>query len=125
MPVPVGSARGGGRTSHPGAHTLDATPRHRPRHRRPPGVHHRRRASRTARTGASDSQGPGAGAQPQTARLQRPAPYTSRQCVACGSRETVLMRATVQCASCGTSHDRDHAAGANIRLRGMAAQAVL
>ena len=214
MPVPVGSARDGGRTSHPGAHTPGATPRHRPRHRRPPGVHHRRRASRTARTGASDSQGPGAGAQPQTARLQRPrrrvkarrrqhagrhalrrrqhltrhaallakehaivvvedldhkamrskggqhkrginrtlaeaapgefiaalrrkltdagrwliavpAPYTSRQCVAYGSRETVLRRATIQCPSCGTSHDRDHAAGANILLRGMAAQAVL
>ena len=52
-----------------------------------------------------------------------PAPYTSRQCVACGSRQTTLMRTRVQCGACGTTHDRDHAAAANILLRGIAAHA--
>lgn len=48
-----------------------------------------------------------------------PAPYTSRQCVACGSRDTTLTRATVRCDRCAMAHDRDRAAAANILLRGM------
>ena len=51
-----------------------------------------------------------------------PAPYTSRQCVACGSRQTTLTRTRVQCGACGTTHDRDHAAAATILLRGIATQ---
>ena len=53
-----------------------------------------------------------------------PAAYTSRQCLACGSRNTVLTRTQVECNACGARHDRDHAAAANILLRGIAAHSI-
>ena len=52
-----------------------------------------------------------------------PAAWTSRQCIGCGTRSTRLTRTRVQCRVCGTSHDRDHAAAANILLRGIAIHA--
>lgn len=52
-----------------------------------------------------------------------PAAWTSRQCLACGGRDTELTRTHVRCHSCGTTHGRDHAAAVNILLRGIAAHA--
>ena len=45
------------------------------------------------------------------------AAYTSRQCVVCGSRETVLRRTHVRCSACGVREDRDVAAAGNLALR--------
>ena len=55
--------------------------------------------------------------------VEVPAAWTSRQCLACGSRDTRLTRTQVHCRSCGTTHGRDPAAAANIVLRGIAAHA--
>ena len=44
------------------------------------------------------------------------AAHTSRQCVSCGSRETVLERTDVECGSCGAREDRDRAAAGNLVL---------
>ncbi len=57
------------------------------------------------------------------ALVRVPAAWTSRQCLVCGSRNTDLTHTRVHCRDCGTNHDRDHAAAANILLRGMAAHA--
>ena len=57
------------------------------------------------------------------ALVRVPAAWTSRQCLACGSRNTDLTHTRVHCRDCGTNHDRNHAAAANILLRGMAAHA--
>ena len=55
--------------------------------------------------------------------VEVPAAWTSRQCLACGSRDTELTRTEARCQSCGARHGRDHAAAANILLRGIAAHA--
>ena len=52
-----------------------------------------------------------------------PAPYTSCQCTACGGRNTMLTRARAHCTNCNATHDRDHAAAANILLHGIAVHA--
>ena len=56
--------------------------------------------------------------------VEAPAPYNSRTCAACGSRDTKLTRARIACASCGRTTDRDaNAAGptpfAGQRLTGL------
>ena len=48
--------------------------------------------------------------------VEVPAAHTSRQCVRCGSRETVLERTDVECGSCGAREDRDRAAAGNLVL---------
>ena len=45
--------------------------------------------------------------------IEAPAPYNSRTCAACGSRETKLTRARIACAGCGHTTDRDVNAAAN------------
>ena len=45
--------------------------------------------------------------------VEAPAPYNSRMCAACGSRETKLTRARIACAVCGHTADRDVNAAAN------------
>ena len=45
--------------------------------------------------------------------VEAPAPYNSRTCAACGSRETKLTRARIACAGCGHTADRDANAAAN------------
>ena len=45
--------------------------------------------------------------------VEAPAPYNSRTCAACGSRETKLTRARIACAGCGHTADRDTNAAAN------------
>ena len=45
--------------------------------------------------------------------IEAPAPYNSRTCAACGSRETKLTRARITCAGCGHTADRDVNAAAN------------
>ena len=57
------------------------------------------------------------------ALVKVPAEGTSQQCLACGSADTKLTRVRIHCRTCGTVHDRDHAAAANILLRSTAAHA--
>ena len=45
--------------------------------------------------------------------VEAPAPYNSRTCAVCGSRETKLTRARIACAVCGHTADRDTNAAAN------------
>ena len=45
--------------------------------------------------------------------VEAPAPYNSRMCAACGSRETKLTRARIAGAGCGHTADRDVNAAAN------------
>ena len=45
--------------------------------------------------------------------IEAPAPYNSRTCAVCGSRETKLTRARIACTACGHTADRDANAAAN------------
>ena len=45
--------------------------------------------------------------------IQAPAPYNSRTCARCGSRDTRLTRTHIECRTCGTRADRDTNAAAN------------
>ena len=49
--------------------------------------------------------------------IEAPAPYNSRTCAACGSRETKLSRARIACAGCGHTADHDANAAANTLTR--------